>query len=322
MSRIFEAIVKTRSRLYDRGTLPTRRLDHPVISVGNLTTGGTGKTPLVIELAARFRDLGYTPVVLMRGYRRRSRGIVVVSRGKGPEVGWEEAGDEPMLITVRVPGVSVVVGRDRYEAGLRAEREQLGDLFLLDDGFQHRRLHREVDLVTIDAPEWHAGQRLLPRGNWREPLEAINRAHAACVARSEGTPPVRLPIPRFGVETRVDGVVRDGTLVSPDTLKGQILTAFAGIAKPERFFQTLEGLGLDLGVRHAFPDHHAYRPGDLANLPAGIRITTEKDAVRLPGDDFCFLRVSAKIREFDSLRDLILERIAPSVRPADTNGPG
>ena len=309
MSRIFGTFVKTRARLYDRGLLHTRRLNHPVVSVGNLTVGGTGKTPLVIELANQFRNLGYRPVILSRGYRRRSHGIIIVSRGRGPEVDWQDAGDEPSLMAIRLPGVAVVVGGDRYRAGLLAESANLGNLFILDDGFQHRRLHRDVDLVTIDPDDWAREDRLLPRGRWREPRTALRRAHAALVRHSDLAPVPSLSVPHFDVDTRIDGIVKDGSLVSPDTFAGIPLSAFAGIAKPERFFRALDDLGLRPQHKKTFPDHYMFRSKDLSDLGPGVCITTEKDAVRLPGSDFYILRISAKIRRFEALRDLILERI-------------
>ncbi len=309
MSRIYGTFVKTRARLYDTGLISTRRLSHPVISVGNLTLGGTGKTPVVIELATQFRNLGYRPVVLSRGYRRRTHGIVVVSRGEGPEVDWPKAGDEPSLMAIRLPGVAVVVGADRYRAGLLAQSAKLGDLFILDDGFQHRRLHRDVDLVTVDPVDWAEEDCLLPRGRWREPRSALQRAHAALVHESDFAPVPHLSVPRFGVDTIVDGIVKDGNFIPPDSFAGMPLSAFAGIAKPERFFRALDDMGLRPHRKKIFPDHHRYRPKELADLGPGACITTEKDAVRLPGSDFYFLRISAKIRRFEELRDLILERI-------------
>jgi len=309
LSHIFRALIKARNRLYETGVLGTHRLNHPVISVGNLTTGGTGKTPLVIALAAEFRDMGYRPVVLSRGYRRTSRGIVVVSRGEGPVVEWEKAGDEPFLMAVRLPEVAVVVGSDRYKAGLLAEAERLGDLFILDDGFQHRRLHRDVDIVAIDAEEWTAGEALLPGGRWREPKSALVRAHAACVLASGNFPAPLLPIPSFGVHMTVDGLIRNGTPTPVDSLRGKPIAAFAGIAKPDRFFNTLKSLGLEPARTESFPDHHSYRAQDI-KLPADhVHITTEKDAIRLPAGDFYFLRISANIPRFNELRDLILTRI-------------
>lgn len=312
MSRVFGAAVALRAKLYDSGVLPIRRLDHPVISVGNLTTGGTGKTPLVIELARRLRDAGHRPVILSRGYRRRSRGVVVVSRGRGPEVDWSVSGDEPQLMSIRLPDVAVVVGNDRYAAGRRAEQEGLGDLFLLDDAFQHRKLHRDVDLVAIDPDEWTGPDTLLPAGRWREPRSAIRRAHAACVQRGPGNrdEAVDAPVPVFDVETVVDGFVRDGELYPVGHLAGRRAVAFAGIAKPERFFRTLEGLGVELAQRRTFPDHHSFGKKDLEGFGAQTQITTEKDAVRLGPGAFYFLRISANIRRFNELHALITELLA------------
>ncbi len=309
MSRLFGALVAARTRLYDNGILPIRRLNHPVVSVGNLTTGGTGKTPLVIELATQFRDKGYRPVILSRGYRRKSRGVVVVSRGRGPEIDWTQSGDEPQLMAVRLPGVAVVVGNSRLHAGKKAEEENLGNLFLLDDGFQHRRLHRDVDIVAIDPNEWAREARLLPGGPWREPKSAIERAHAACVQAGPGLGAFEPDIPVFEVETIVDGLSRNGRIVPVESLKHTPVTAFAGIAKPERFFNLLETEGLNVASRVAFPDHHAFRSSDLQRLAGPMLVTTEKDAMRLPGGDFYFLRISANIKRFNELHDLIRERI-------------
>ena len=163
MSAAFRFLIHAREKLYRSGILPTLRLNHPVVSVGNLTVGGTGKTPIVITLAEAFRDKGFRPVILSRGYGRTSRGIVVDGTN------WQDMGDEPFLIKRRLENIHVVVGADRYQAGLTAEKNGLGNLFILDDGFQHRRLHRDVDILTIDPVEWAAGETLLPTGRWREP---------------------------------------------------------------------------------------------------------------------------------------------------------
>jgi tetraacyldisaccharide 4'-kinase len=313
MSRTFRFLVAARDKLYERGVLPTHRLHHPVISVGNLTVGGTGKTPLVILLSERFRDEGWRPVVLSRGYKRKSAGTVVVSKGRGPTVAWQIAGDEPFLIAKRALGVSVVVGSDRYAAGLLAEDQDLGNLFILDDGFQHRRLFRNIDLVTIDPAEWNAGERLFPYGRWREPKEAIERAQAAIVQESQTLPD--LPIPAFIVRTVLDGIYKGSDPMPIQNLKNRSVTAFAGIAKPDRFFSALESLGLTLSNRVRFRDHHRYSPGDLQSLPGEIHITTEKDAVRLEGvqreefRDFLHLRISVRIPEFDRLLELIRSRL-------------
>jgi len=311
LPQVFKFLVATRDSLYQSGVLKTHRLDHPVISVGNLTVGGTGKTPLVILLAERFRDEGFRPVVLSRGYKRRGSGTIVVSSGNGPVVSWEVAGDEPFLIAKRAPGVSVVVGADRYAAGLNAQAKNLGNLFLLDDGFQHRRLFRNVDLVTIDPAEWIAGERLLPSGRWREPKEALGRADAAVVQESQ-TPLPDLPIPAFLIRTVFDGIYKGGESVDVQSLRNRSVTAFAGIAKPDRFFSALENIGIPLAKRVRFRDHHTYTAADLKALGGEVHITTEKDAVRLDGlgaGNFLHLRISVNILEFDRLMELIRSRL-------------
>lgn len=311
MSRAFRFFVGARDKLYETGVLQTYRLNHPVISVGNLTVGGTGKTPLVILLAERFRDEGFRPVVLSRGYKRKSAGVVVVSTGDGPSVPWDMAGDEPYLIAKRVKGVSVVVGADRYVAGRVAEKEELGNLFILDDGFQHRRLHRNVDLVTVDPTEWVAGENLFPYGRWREPKEAISRADAAVVQDSRAPLP-DFPIPTFVIQTVLEGLYKGSERVPVQAVKNHAVTAFAGIAKPDRFFTALESMGIPLTRRIRFRDHHSYSVRDLALLPGEIQITTEKDAVRLESlgsGTFLHLRISASIPEIEPLMELIRSRL-------------
>jgi tetraacyldisaccharide 4'-kinase len=311
MSRAFRFLVGARDRLYQSGLLQTYNLSYPVISVGNLTVGGTGKTPLVILLAERLRDEGFRPVVLSRGYKRKTAGTVVVSAGNGPTVPWDVSGDEPFMIAKRVKGCSVVVSADRYAAGLLAEEQRLGDLFILDDGFQHRRLARNVDLVTIDPAEWIAGERLFPYGRWREPKEALERADAAIVQQSRAPLP-DFPISTFVIETVLEGLYRGDERVSTQTIRNHAVTAFAGIAKPDRFFAALESMGIFLTRRVRFRDHYSYSPRDLESLPGEIQITTEKDAVRLTGlgwDNFLHLRISANIPQIQQLMELIHSRL-------------
>ena len=299
-------MVRTRAVLYNSGILPTFRLHHPVISVGNLTVGGTGKTPLVIALAERLRNDGFRPIVLSRGYRRTSHEILVVNSD------WDEAGDEPYMMKQRLGNIPVVVGANRYRAGLFAEERGLGDVFILDDGFQHRRLHRDVDLVTIDPSEWAHGEVLLPAGRWREPKSAIVRAQAACVQQIRGVEAPSLPVPSFTVQTEIEGIFHKDAVVPIDDVKGRSVIAFAGIAKPERFFTALESLGIYPAKRVRFPDHYRYSARDIEKLGGEIRITTEKDAVRLAGLDcsnFMYLRISAKIPDFDRLMTIILSRL-------------
>lgn len=309
MSTAFRFLIQAREKLYNTGILSTLRLHHPVVSVGNLTVGGTGKTPLVIALAEGFRERGFHPVILSRGYGRTSRGLLIVGKNRGAN--WEESGDEPLLISRRLGNVPVVVGADRHEAGLFAERKELGNIFILDDGFQHRRLHRDADIVTIDPVEWAAGDILLPTGRWREPKEAIERAHVACVQEAPGIASPALPIRSFEVQTHIDGVYTDDVPAPVEGLRGREVIAFAGIAKPERFFAALESLGIRPVRCVRFRDHHRYSRREIEKLGGEVLITTEKDAVRLSGVTplpYSYLRISAKIRDFENLMSTILAR--------------
>ena len=306
MSSAFRLILHAREKLYTAGILSTMRLNHPVISIGNLTLGGTGKTPLVIALAEGLKSRGRRPVILSRGYGRQNRDIVIAASN------WQQAGDEPCLMAQRLHDVPVVVGADRYESGLLAERQQLGDIFILDDGFQHRRLHRDFDIVTVDPAEWNAGEALLPTGRWREPKSAISRAHAACVQQIAGTEIPSLLIPTFVVQTQIDGLFRNSARVATEDLKDRRVVAFAGIAKPERFFDTLRSMGIKPIRTFAFGDHHVYSQRDIEHRRGDVLVTTEKDAVRLAGPefpDFVYLRISANIPNFEQLLNLILERL-------------
>jgi tetraacyldisaccharide 4'-kinase len=309
VSRAFRLLLQAREKLYRSGILTTLRLHYPVISVGNLTVGGTGKTPLVIALARGLRDRGFRPVVLSRGYGRLSRGVLVVGTKASD---WEQWGDEPVLIKRRLEDIPVVVAINRYEGGLLAEGKQLGNIFVLDDGFQHRRLHRDVDIVTIDPVEWAAGELLLPTGRWREPKAAIARAHVACVQEVAGSQVPSLPIPSFSVRTEIEGVYQEDQRMEPDSFKNHAVVAFAGIAKPERFFAAIESLGIHPTKRVRFRDHHRYCSKDIENLDGEMLITTEKDAVRLKtvtNRPYSHLRISAKIPDFDGMMSLIMSRL-------------
>jgi tetraacyldisaccharide 4'-kinase len=309
VSKGFRFVLQAREKLYASGVLTTLRLHHPVISVGNLTVGGTGKTPLVIALAEGLRDRGYRPVVLSRGYGRISRGVLVVGSQRSK---WENWGDEPFLIKQRLRNVSVVVGANRYEAGRLAEQQQLGNIFVLDDGFQHRRLHRDVDVVTIDPVEWAAGELLLPTGRWREPKASIARANVACVQDVPGASVPEVPIPSFKVRPQIDGIYIEDAQIPPDHFKNRAVVAFAGIAKPERFFTALESVGVQPVRTVRFRDHHHYSARDIEKLGGEMLITTEKDAVRLrtlTDRPFSYLRISAKIPDFDGMMSLILSHL-------------
>jgi tetraacyldisaccharide 4'-kinase len=295
--RFWGAVLEARAR---RAAAHAERLPRPVVSVGNLHLGGGGKTPLVIALAARLAERGLRPAILSRGYRRQSRGALVVSRGAGPEVAPERAGDEPFLMASRLPGVPVVVGERRIEAGRLAWAAVAPppDLFLLDDGFAHTALARDVDLLVFPAADPFAGGRLPPAGRLRAPLAAAARADAAVLTGAEGAPGeaerLAAALAPFGFAGRC---FTSATVALPPRLdSGEVLAAatpvfaVAAIARPRAFFDAARSSGVDLRGRRAFRDHHAYPARDLEAVEEAARaagavclLTTEKDAAKLAG---------------------------------------
>jgi tetraacyldisaccharide 4'-kinase len=259
---------------------PVRRLRSPVISIGSLSAGGSGKTPLTVALAHVLTSRGLIVDVLSRGYGRKSQATLRVN----PNGSAEDFGDEPLLIA-REAGVPVYVAPQRYEAGLMAEAathdSNTSIVHLLDDGFQHRQLHRDVDVLLLDRNDWSA-EHLLPAGNLREPVKAIRRADI-----------IAIPAEEAGLEAELRAARWHGTVwrlhrrMDVPPIEGPVV-AFCGIARPDQFFAGLQAAGLHLASRVAFADHHHYKEHDLdcireAALTTGATafVTTEKDRVRL-----------------------------------------
>ena len=273
LSNIYGAIVATRNALYDRGVLRARRLEGAVISVGNLSAGGSGKTPFVLMLGELLKARRIRFDVLSRGYGRKSRGVLLVDPGGLPR----EFGDEPLLIARRLQ-VPVVVGEDRFAAGRFAEAKFGPQLHLLDDGFQHRGLARDFDIVLVTPQD--AGDHLLPGGRLREPVSALQRADA--VALASGATEESFPVEdKFVWRTR-RGVVAQNVAARP--------VVFCGIARPRNFVMQLRVAGIEVAAEAFYRDHHAYTEKDIRELlqlrkksEAGGFATTEKDAVNLGG---------------------------------------
>jgi tetraacyldisaccharide 4'-kinase len=306
VSWAYRAGLAVRETAYARGLLARGRLPCPVVSVGNLTVGGTGKTPAV-ELVARWLvDDGRRVAVVSRGYgRRASAPVELVSAGGTPTLTVERAGDEPLLLARRLPGVGIVVGADRLAAGRWAVAHLRPDVVLLDDGFQQRRLLKDVEIVCLDArAPWGPGG-LFPRGTLREPASALARAHLVVATRASGRRDLGAlleeirrhagPRPCLAADYAVEGLedLASGSLHPGAALGGRAVLAFAGIAEPERLAETLASHGATVRDLMAFPDHYAYQPRDLLVIArraravgADLVVTTEKDRVRLggPGD--------------------------------------
>lgn len=306
----FRLGVALRSAAYRRGWFKIRRLNCPVVSVGNLTVGGTGKTPLVAFLAERLLKLGWKPGILTRGYgRRRGAGLIALPPSSHRVADAREVGDEPALLARVLPKVPIVVGADRYRAGRLAEDRFNVDVHLLDDGFQHLALARDVDIVVLDVTQELSDRALLPAGRLREPCSALARAHLVVLTRVElGNPePLEERVGRinpqatvFRSTTRLCGLFNATTGASHalEPLRSRQVGAFCGIGNPGAFFADLRRWGFSVVGEMAFPDHHVYSAVDLDRLDARARelgvaalLTTEKDAVNFPSVWKCDLPV-------------------------------
>ncbi len=301
--RLYAAAHRLRRRWYRERA---RRLPLPVISVGNLHWGGGGKTPLVAAVAAHLRQRGLAVCILSRGYGRRGGGVRIVSRGDGPLLAPAEAGDEPVLLAGELPGVAVVVGADRYRAGLEAlaRLRPAPDLFLLDDGFSHLGLHRDLDLLAFPAADPFGGGRLWPGGRLREPLAASARADAALLtgtpgpgrtagkASTDASTGAHVPAnsavagpnpgatlaaalrpygfigPGFACALRAGAAVLHGPGGIVPLAAGSRVLLVSAIARPERFAATVRELDFAVMEELRFPDHHTYPPASLARIAA------------------------------------------------------
>jgi tetraacyldisaccharide 4'-kinase len=292
-SAVYSLVMRVREILYRTGILRCHALPKPVISVGNISVGGTGKTPMVILLARLLLDRGKRVAVLSRGYGGDgARDVRVVSDGTSILLSPEEAGDEPFLIARSVPGLIVVTGADRYRAGLEACERFQPDILLLDDGFQHLRLLRNLNILLLDCRRPFGNGYTLPAGLLREPRSATRRADLVVYTRCGAESPPSFPgIPCFRSSHCLRGVVAldGGAVVTPcSTLRGRRGVAFAGIADPGSFFASLKGEGLELTSTVPFPDHCRYDRETCDTLREVLKetggeylITTEKDAVKL-----------------------------------------
>ena len=308
-----------RNRLYDAGILAARRVPARVVSVGNLTVGGTGKTPTTLWLAERLRARGARVGIVARGYRKERPGVVVVGEAGRPLVPAREGGDEAVLLARRFPG-PVVTGERRAEAAAFACDRFGLDTVVLDDGFQHRALARDADLVLLAGDE--AAQWPLPAGPLREWASGLARAHA--VLAVDGEPSSASDRPLFHGRLRPTALVRvdgDAWVEEPlSALSGREVVALAGIARPERLAGALARAGAVVRDALHFPDHHAYGADDVATIARAARaatvVATEMDLAKLGGapglEGLRALRVSLEVERGEALVDLLAGRPAAS----------
>ena len=324
---LFGFVARARLQAYRVGVFSRHRLAGPVVSVGNLSVGGSGKTPVVLRIAARLRDLGLEVAVLSRGYGGRFDGeVLVVSDGQSVLARATEAGDEPVMLARSLPGVVVAVGPRRDVVGREVERRFGPRVHVLDDGFQHLRLERDLDVVCLDVHDLQ--DRPLPAGRLREPPEAVERADLVLLTRLEAATEAELQAleGRFGparthrVSRRVRGWFSlDGSEAGSP---GRAFL-FAGIARPERFEHDAAEAGATVVGREFFTDHHRYHRSEVEALGSRARAagadalaTTAKDAVRLEGLSadtsglpVVVLQVEADISEPERFEGRLLEAV-------------
>ena len=299
-SAVYRAGIALRHLAYRHGLFKTHRLNRPVISVGNLTVGGTGKTPLVMYIAERLVDRGWTPSILTRGYRRSVGGMVTLAPQTNRRVDPREAGDEAALLAVALPKVPIVVSGNRHRAGRLAEERYTVDVHLLDDGFQHWALFRAVDIVTIDVTQDFSSGLLLPAGRFREPRSALRRADIVVLTRTDladGSchkeivarlnPRAELFESTIALRGWIDA--QSGLPVPQGEMQTRRALAFCGIGNPKAFFAGLRQWGIQVCAEASYRDHYRYGRGDLHRLERRARaagaemlVTTEKDLANFP----------------------------------------
>jgi tetraacyldisaccharide 4'-kinase len=312
--------------LYRKGVLRRSHFPGHVVSVGNLVVGGTGKTPLAAWIASGLRRRGHKVAIASRGHGRRGREpVIVVSDGRFVHSRAELAGDEALVLAAHAPGVPVLVGRDRALVGLRAVSVFGADVLVLDDGFQHHRLHRDVDLVTFDGGLGCGNRHVLPRGPLREPARALRHADAIGVVDGPLPAADAAFIERFApgshrFEARRAPVVlrplRGGSGAPPGSLNDTEVGLIAALADPAAFRRLLESLGARVVASRTFCDHHRYRERDLRGIAeeAPLWVTTEKDAVKILPPwagraDVRVLRIELAVAEPDRLLGWIDSRL-------------
>jgi len=356
LSKIYARAVQTRLALYRRRLLRAQELGCPVVSIGNLTVGGTGKTPVAEMLARALQQRGRRVAILSRGYKSVPRPFTqrlrnkflknrdlfpprIVSDGKQVLLDSRHAGDEPHMLAKNLPGVCILVDKDRVKSGLHALRHFDSDILLLDDGLQYQRLRHGIDIVLVDRQAPFGNEHLLPRGTLREPPGNLRRASYIIVTKS-GPEPDEALLRRLRSLNRTAAIIecthaprhwqdlRTGETFPLDHLRGKHVGAMSGIARPESFEEGVRELGARVEITKAFADHHRFTKKEIFRFlewcdrrSLDALVTTEKDAVRFPDIDnpavpMLFLRVEIKILRGHEHWKHLLDRLAPPPVPA------
>ena len=325
LSLVYGSIIWIWNKLYDLNWIPSSKFDIPIISVGNITTGGSGKTPLVMYLADLLQKNGKNPGIVSRGYGRKSQGMVIVHDGKDLITDVENSGDEPYLMASVLKIVPVVVCEDRREGISQLIKNNSADLIIMDDGFQHRKVKRDLDIVTISANDQKEDYRLLPWGKLREPLQNISRANTAIFTRTNNyNPPELLPSIKPFVKEELLFSTQQLTLMKYDEdgyrkslPPEEPIFVFCGIGDSKSFLNSIAKLGLKSGGKRIFRDHQEYIGSVIKELSDQINssnciavITTEKDLVKLPNSflaefEIYVIKIEMEFENEGAILDLI-----------------
>lgn len=328
-SMLYGGLLRARALLYRYGVIRSHRLPCPVVSIGNLTVGGTGKTPVTIWIAHHLQQQGLRVAVLSRGYGGTLRGeVAVVSDGRTIFLTPDLSGDEPCLMARILPELMVVVGADRHRAGLLALERLQPDILLLDDGFQHLRLQRDLDILLLDSSRPFGNNWTLPLGLLREPRSAIKRADLVVFTRylpRQKLVDPGVPFCWSSHQLTTFNRLADGGELPVAALRQARVAAFCGIAAPDTFFEGLRGLGITLVAVLALPDHEPYHGEGFRRLERFVAehtadwlVTTEKDGVKLLNlenlllDKVVTARLELQVSDNGSLVNAALEKLFSS----------
>jgi tetraacyldisaccharide 4'-kinase len=301
LSFLYNLAIQLRLVAYKIGFLKVKNLPTHVISIGNITTGGTGKTPFVAMLAQWAETHGFKVAILSRGYKgKRSNDLVVVSDGKKVLASFDDAGDEPVMLAKTLSSVPVLISKKRYKIGSLALKLFNSELLLLDDGYQHISLHRDINILLVDAKRQFGNRSLLPLGPLREPINQIKRADIIIITKCTDTHSGENLVNYFQKNFPAKSIYRSryfpyqvifplaGTTHSPNILKGKNVLVFAGIADPDDFLETVKNCGANIVRFQAFSDHHFFSKHEIEELLSWKKqskldflLTTEKDWIRI-----------------------------------------
>ena len=316
ISWLYGAIVACRNKAFDLGLLRSENVGVPVISVGNMTMGGTGKTPLVEYIVAMCIERGRRVAVVSRGYKRESKGVLVVSDGKQVSVDALRGGDEPVQIARKYRRAIVVVGERRVEAARKSVKELHADVIVLDDGFQHRYLQRDLDIVVLYSRRDLFATPMIPAGERRETMKGLRRSHLMAFSHTDagghgGGWSERLgskfSAPKIKYRYKLDRIMQTGSdkNMTPRDLKGKQMLLLSGIGDHEGFVRQMSMAGIEVAGEIKFPDHHSYTSADLRMVMERLTqkgadgvLTTEKDYVRLSGNMTIFNRLNQRCPVF------------------------